>query len=85
MCPSIRAASASATAPSSRPANQRSPVSINQGRVGFRDLAIGRRGLAVLDVSINQGRVGFRDAWSKRQLGDDQRCPSIRAASASAT
>ena len=62
-----------------------SPVSINQGRVGFRD-GLGRySAVAQASVSINQGRVGFRDAAGPGRLGWASACPSIRAASASAT
>ena len=61
-CPSIRAASASAT-PGPHEVATHADVSINQGRVGFRDRYLTETGATVLDVSINQGRVGFRDGW----------------------
>ena len=60
-------------------------MSINQGRVGFRDLNGLVDGLATKEVSINQGRVGFRDRVDLQPLHGVMPCPSIRAASASAT
>ncbi len=83
-CPSIRAASASAACQACVSHFNPSPVSIHQGRVGLRGVGVplpsGREGA----VSIHQGRVGLRGRDHRAMRQRRSRCPSIRAASASA-
>ena len=82
-CPSIRAASASA-ARHRAPTPREAEVSIHQGRVGLRGTRRDAPPTHRHDVSIHQGRVGLRGLKSKSCSPAPSKCPSIRAASASA-
>ena len=83
-CPSIRAASASATTGHLFPSACNPQVSINQGRVGFRDHTCS--GAATANASVHQsGPRRLPRPPSPPPSAPPLGCPSIRAASASAT